>query len=911
MDAREAGRPDPDQLLARVQQDESRSRRGRLKVLFGACPGVGKTFAMLAAAQRLAAQGVDVVVGIVEAHGRSDTVALLQGLEVLPRRSVDYRGTQLSEFDLDAALARRPAILLVDELAHTNAPGSRFEKRWQDVRALLDAQIDVHTTMNVQHVESLNDVVARITGVVVRETVPDAVLDEADEVEVVDLAPDVLLERLRAGKVYVPEAALAAASAFFRKEHLAALRELALRKTAQLVDQRRREERKGTGGRRMRSTFERVLVCVGPSPFSARLVRAAHRMAAVVRGELFAVHVTRAGSRPLSPQDRERVLQNLRIAESLGARTASIEGEDAARAIVGFAESHEISRVVVGKSGRSRLRELLSGSFTMDVIRHSRELDVYVIHGDAEAETPAAAVDASPRAVATAGGWRQSAWALVASALTVVFAWLLYDPPDLSVEALVLTLGVVVVARRCGRWHSAASALVMALAFNFLFVEPRFTFAIAEPSYLLAFGVMLVVGVSLSSLVAAVRERGDAARDREAEVTALHSLSRELADAQTHEDIGRITISHLRDVVVADMAMFVVGPGRAVDLAGVVAAHGGTDWLGPAEIAVARWSWEHGVPAGLGTGNLSGTPALFLPLRSARGKEGVLGLRPKPGQAPWGPKQRLLVDTFTEQAARACERLGLAEERQRVGREAEAERMRSTLLASVSHDLRTPLATITGASSSLLDEGTQDPRVRHELLLGIHTEAQRLNELIGNLVFATRLEAGKIALRFEWTSLEEVVGAALHRLRDALADRPVQVDVAAGLPLLQADPALLEQAVYLLLENATRHTPPGTPVRVRAFVLGSEAAIEVADDGPGIAEADRQRVFQRFVRGPRSAGMGLGLPICEAILKAHGGGAVLMPTTGRGAVFQLRLPLPTAPPPSAPEATDAKEGDHG
>ncbi len=915
MQSRDPERPDPDQMLARVQREDAKARRGRLTIHLGACPGVGKTFTMLATARRLQAQGKDVVVGIAETHGRTETDALLRGLEILPRRTVEYRGTTLTDFDLDAALSRHPAILLVDELAHTNAPGSRFEKRWQDVRTLLDAQIDVHTTLNVQHVESLNDVVARITGIQVRETVPDSVLDEADEVEVVDLAPDTLLERLRAGKIYLPEAAGAAAQSFFKKGHLAALRELSLRKTAQLVDQRRREERRIGGDRRMRSTSERLLVCVGPSPFSARLVRAAHRMSAVVRGELFAVHVASPAGRRLGPADQERLLQNLRIAESLGARVASIEGADAAGAVVAFAASHDVNRIVVGKTGRGRLHELLYGSFTMDVIRQSRDIDVYVIHGDADG-------DGSPRPEPSPTPGHGQAWqsalgshltAVACTSVAVAVAWLLYEPPDLSAEALVLILGVVVAALRCGRWPAVSSALLSAMAFNFLLVEPRFSFAIGETAYLLAFGVMLVVGLSLSSLVAEVRERADAARERESEVTALHSLSRELADAQTVEEIGRITTAHLRDVVRADIAMFVTAPGEPIDVAGLVAVHGGTDWLGQNELAVAQWCQDHGVPAGLGTNNLPGTNALFLPLRSQRGKEGVLGLRPHGEVGAPTAKQRLLLDTFAEQAAAACERLGQAEERLRVRQEAATERLRSTLLASVSHDLRTPLATITGSASSLLDPGAQhDEATRTELLSGIATEAQRLNELIANLVFATRLEAGEIALHRQWTSLEEVVGSALHRARDALQHHVVAVDVAPVLPLLQADPVLLEQAVFLLVDNVARHTPAGTRLQVRAFVLGSELCVEVVDDGPGIPANQRSRIFQRFERGKHSSGMGLGLAICAAILKAHDGVAALMPTTSRGAVFHLRLPMPTKTPPQPPEADEADpEAPHG
>jgi len=909
MEPRDPDRPDPDRLLERLRHDEDQQRRGRVKIWLGAAPGVGKTFAMLTQAHRLRASGDDVVIGYVETHGRAETQRLTAGLELLPRRTVQYRGTTLTELDLDAVLARKPAVVLIDELAHTNAPGSRYEKRWQDVRALVDAGIGVHTTLNVQHVESLNDVVARATGVPVRETVPDAVLDDADEVELVDLPPDTLLERLRAGKVYIPEAARAAAQSFFQRGNLSALRELALRKTAQLVDRGRREDRQLAGARRVRSANERVLVCVGPSPFSARLVRAAHRMTAVIRGELFAVFVAPPPGRRLAAGDRERVLQNLRIAETLGARVTSIEGSDPAAAVVAFARTLEISRIVIGKTRRRRLYELLFGSFTLDVIRHSGDIDVYVIHDDAE-------VDAAPRPAAAPQSrhgwrpdWRGHAGAVLWTALAVATAWLLFEPPDLSVEALVLILGVVVTAQRHGRWPAVAASLLGALAFDYLFIEPRFTFTVADPAYLFAFGVMLAVGLTVGSLVVQLRERAAAAREHEAEVTVLHSFARELADAETVEDIGRTTVAHLRDVVRADLAVLVATPGEAIGLAGVVATHGAIDWLGPSELAIARWCWDHGTAAGLGTNNLPGTGVLFVPLRSLRGKEGVLGLHPHRVDDAPDTKHRLLLDTFAEQAALAFERLALAEERQRARNEAAAERLRSTLLASVSHDLRTPLATITGSASSLLDDASTDLAVRNELLHGIATEAHRLNELIANLVFATQLEDGRTTLRTQWTSVEEIVGAALRRARDVLQQHEVDVAVAADLPLLQADPVLLEQAIYLLLDNAARHTPAGTHVRVAASAQGHELAIEVADDGPGIPAPMRARIFQRFERGEGSTGMGLGLPICAAILAAHGGTASLLPSSGRGATFRLRLPVPSEQPRLPPSDDDAEAAD--
>lgn len=908
MAANAADRPDPDTLLAALQRTEPDGQGGKLKVWFGASPGVGKTFAMLSAAQRRRRAGDDVVVGYVETHGRAETAALLEGLELLPRRSVTYRDAHLTEFDLDAALARHPRVLLLDELAHTNAPGSRFAKRWQDVETLRAAGIEVHTTLNVQHLESLVDVVARLTGVIVRETVPDSVLESADEIELVDLPPEALLERMRLGKVYVPEVTTAALAAFFQRDHLAALRELALRKTAQLVDRRRRDERQGLGSRRARSTSERILVAVGPSPFAARLVRAAHRMTAVVRGELFAVHVAPPPGRRIAAADRERVLQHLRIAESLGARTASIDGPDPAVALTTFARRHEISRIVIGRTGRSRWRELLLGSFTMDVIRTSGDIDVYVIH-DRDVGDPPTPEPTPPEPRSTpqrAADWRTWAYALGTTAASIAIATVLYHPPDLSVEALVLTLGVVLAALRGGRGPAIASSLLSALAFNYLLTEPRFTFAIDEPSYLIAFGSMLTVGLCIASLVARTREHALAAREREAEVGALHHLARELVDAEQPEAVGRATVAHLRGVVPGDLAVFAARSSDAVTLAGVVATHGATDWLDPAALAVARWSWDHGLPAGLGTGNLPGAAALFLPLTSTRGKEGILAVHPHRPSDTFDAKQRLLLDTFAEHASQAFERLAMAEDRQRARNEAELERLRSTLLASVSHDLRTPLATITGSASLLLEDAAATPTQR-DLLRGIASEAQRLNELIANLMFATRLQDGHTQVRREWTSIEEVVGAAIARAQPNLARHRVTTAVAADLPLLQADPVLLEQALFLLLDNASKHTPPGTHVHVAAQRVDRELMLDVTDDGPGIPAAMRPRVFHRFERGPTSSGMGLGLPICAAILRAHGGSAALLPAGERGTAFRLRLPLPDWQPELRAEATEQAE----
>lgn len=913
----EPRRPDPQAMLVRVQRDEARAHRGRLKVWLGAAPGVGKTYAMLAAARRRQAQGQDVVVGCVETHGRRETAAMLSGLTVLPRREVQYRGVVVPEFDLEAALARRPAALLVDELAHTNVPGSRFGKRWEDVQALLDAGIDVETTLNVQHLESLVDVVAQITGVQVRETVPDRVVEEADEVVVVDLSPDALLERLRDGKVYAADVAVTAAEAFFRKGNLTALRELALRKAGQWVDSELQTWRREHGVAGIWGAGERILVAVGPSPSSARLVRAAHRTAAGLRSEWFAIYVeTPRAAATATRQQREQVTENLRLAEALGARTATVRGDAAAPTLIDYARAHDIARIVIGKSGRSRLYELVFGSLPMDVIRQSGDIDVHVLQSESvaagrrpapageEADEHRGGAAAIPRAAVVR---EVSEAALLTAASIGVAAWA-FEAPDLSTEAMLLVVGVVLVSLRAGRWVALAAVVASAGAFNFLFLEPRFTFLIADPAYAVAFAAMLVIGFTMTALVARARERADLAQEHEQQSSVLYSLARELADAATEAAVARATVAHLRDLVAGDLALLLPLRGELAGPDCIAGHHGPADWLGPSEFAVARWCLDHGRAAGAGTANLPGSNGLFLPLVGHGGRVGVLALCASAAVTVQSPKLRLLVGTLAEQAALAIERVRARREQLATQRAIEAERLRSTLLASVSHDLRTPLATITGAASSLLDGGASvDEPQRRELLHGIAAEASRLDELIGNLVHATRIEAGDVALRRDWTSVEEIVGAALRRAGDLLGARPLQVAVAPSLPLVQADPVLLEQAVFLLLDNAARHTPPATPVTVRGHLVDGDVCIEVRDEGPGIADADRMRVFQRFERGPGSRGMGLGLPICAAILRAHGGAASLLPSTGRGAAFQLRLPRPTVAPPVVPEA--AARGD--
>lgn len=902
-------RPDPAELLTRAEREEARRGRGRLKIFFGSAPGVGKTYAMLSAVQRLARDGVDVVIGLVETHGRTETEQMILGLDLLPRRIVEYRGTTLREFDLDKALARRPEIIVLDELAHTNAPGSRFEKRWQDVEELLKAGISVYTTLNVQHIESLNDVVAQITGVLVRETVPDSVVDEADEVELVDLPPDVLLERLKAGRVYVPESIQAATESFFRRGNLTALREIALRRTAEWVDRQMREYKLGQGIRAIWPAAERILVAVSPSPSSGKIVRAAKRMAAGLHADLLAVYVETPRTANLSQADRDRVVQTLRLAESLGAETSTLTGTNAAAELIGLARARNVSKIVVGKTGQSRIREALFGSFVNNLLRLGGDIDVYVIRGDSDAR-PAFEGHRVERWVRhRRPGPMQYMGSLAIVVTCTLLGLLVFRRLDLANIAMLYLAGVVVAAVWLGRGPAVLAAVVGVAAFDFCFVPPQFTFAVSDVQYLLTFGVMLAVGLLMANLTTRLRGLADAARDRERLTSLLYAMSRELAAARDRREVATVAVRHAHNTFDADAAVVVAGDaGQRGGAAGVevLATAGSPDWIDERERGVARWALDHGKPAGIGTQALPGAAGRYQPLLASQGKIGVMAIRPRDACSLAVMPQQLLLDTFANQIALALERVALIEGQQAARLEAESERLRSALLSSVSHDLRTPLATIAGAATALQSGDGLDERTRSELTDSIVGEAERLNDLIANLVFATRLEAGGVELHREWTSVEEIVGAGLSRHREALRQRPFQARIPPNLPLVRVDNAMLPQVVQNLVDNALRYTPAGTPIDISAWTTDSSIIVKVADQGPGLADDERSRVFQRFYRGraarPTGArcGIGLGLTICEGIIKAHGGRVWAEANTPRGVAFMISLPI-ERPQPAVPK----------
>lgn len=897
-----ADRPDPDALLARLREDDARARRGRLKIFFGAAPGVGKTYAMLEAARALKSAGTDVAIGYVELHGRPETEALLQGLEVLPPQKLEHRGIVLAEFDLDAALARHPALLVVDELAHTNHPGARHPKRWMDVEELLAAGIDVFTTVNVQHVESLNDVVAQITGVQVRETVPDKVFDSADEVELVDLPPDELLQRLREGKVYAEAKVRSALDSFFREGNLIALRQLALRATADRVDAAMRAYRERHAIREVWTAAERVLVCVGPDPLSERVVRAARRLATALQSGWIAVYVeTPALAAALDRGARDRVLATLKLAESLGAETANLSGESVAAELLAFARARNVSKIIVGKPSRPRWRDRLKSSLVDEIVRGSGAIDVYVITGepDASAPAPRRLPNRSSRPFAYAEG------ALVVAGVTLLCA-ALFGHIERANLVMIYLLGTVFVATRFGRGPSVMAAVLSVGLFDFLFVPPLFSFAVSDAQYLITFAVMLITALLISQLAARGRRQASVARQRERRTSELYALSRELARSRDVAELGAILVRHVLDAIGGEAAVLLPdADGHILDpthfcTRGVAPAHVVRYPVPGNDLGIAQWALDHRESAGRGTDTLASADALYLPLNAQQRCLGVLGLRPRDPHQLEIPEQMHLLESLVSQAAVAMERAQLAQDARRADARVESEQLRNLLLSSISHDFRTPLASIIGAASTLLDSASANlPEARkRELLCASLAEAQRLHRLVGDLLDLTRLTSGPVRLRHEWVALDELVGAVLRRMGGALAGRDVTLDLPDDLPLVRCDEVMIEQVLFNLVDNAQKHTLPNTAIRIAARVWPALIEVRVADAGPGLPPGEEQRVFDKFHRArdeSAQSGFGLGLAICKAIVEAHGGEIRARNLPEGGAEFSFTLPRESAP----------------
>jgi two-component system, OmpR family, sensor histidine kinase KdpD len=885
----ENDRPNPDVLLAKVQSEEVASRRGTLRIFFGYAAGVGKTYSMLQAARQAAAQGKDVVVGYVEPHARPETQALLDGMQAIPVRELPYRGVTLREFDVDAALQRHPEILLVDELAHTNAEGCRHEKRWQDVQELLAAGINVWSTLNVQHIESLNDVVGQITGIVVRETIPDQVFDCADELELVDVTPEELLHRLGAGKVYLPEQAQRAIERFFQRGNLAALRELSLRQTARRVHSDVESERKQRAAVEPWATNERILVCVGPSPTTARVIRTAKRLATALDAPWMAVAVDMTGDSSCSAA-QQQISQHFRLAERLGAETVTLPGQRVAAAILEFARSRNVTKILIGKTNQSRWRRMLFGTVVDDIVDKSGPIDVYVIQGEEdEGDRKPVTGRASPRFPF----WQYAqatAWVALAAILDFGLRFMKFADSEAN-TAMLFLVAVAWAAYRLGRGPAIYSSILSVLVFDFFFVPPQYTFAVADVQYLVTFAVMLAIGLVVSTLTSRLRSQIERTRLREQRTSALYELGKQLSSIYGQNFLVMAAGTKLKEIVSGDVAIYLqVSPGLPQAEFGQTCAlvsH-------PVSQATAQWVIEHNQLAGEGTNTLPNAPALFLPIIGSQRTHGALAIHGESPQRLLDPDIRRFLEACCSQLALALERDQLAVDAADARIQAETEQVRSSLLSGVSHDLKTPLAAIAGASSTLLESESMDQETRRELLETVSAEATRLNRLLENILQMSKLDAGSTPPNREWHVLEEIVGSALHRTRRELAKHAVQVTIDEQLPLIFVDGLLLEQVFVNLLENAVRYTPAGTKVSITARLDDRTVRISVSDNGPGLPPGSENRIFDKFFRAvPDDAGRGsgLGLAICRAIVKVHGGSITASNRPSGGAEFVIRLPL--------------------
>jgi two-component system sensor histidine kinase KdpD len=884
-------RPDADELLKRVKEEEARAGHGTLRVFFGAAAGVGKTYAMLLAAHEQRENNVDVVVGWVETHGRVETEALLEGLEILPPRVIEYRDAQLKEFDLDAALRRRPTLILVDELAHTNVPGSRHPKRWHDVRELLDAGINVYTTVNVQHLESLNDIVTQITGVAVHETVPDSVFAEADDVELIDIPPDDLRQRLKDGKVYMPDQAQQAITNFFRKGNLIALRELALRRTADRVDEQMRRYRRDHAVPETWPAAETVMVCVNLHPRGVRLVRAAKRIAEGLHAKWVAVYVQTPEHLRLPDSERDRVEHTLRLAEQLGAETVTLRGARVGQEILSYARTRNVTKIVVGKPLRSRLKELVFGSVVNDLVNGSGEIDVYVITGETAGGRPL-----MPRVFRRTSPWSAYAKGAGVVALTTGVAALTVSWLSHSNIPMVYLLGVLFVAASWGRGPAVLAAALSVLSYDFFFVEPYLTMSVSDPRELITFVVLFVTALVTGTLTVMIREQAEAARQGEQRTAALYAMSRELMTYHRVANLASVAARHIQQLSNSQVAVLLPDAEGHLTLQ---TGEEGAFVMEAKDAGVAQWVVDHGQRAGLGTETLPDAGALYLPLIASRGVIGVLAVRPDQPRRLLAPDQMHLLEAFTNQVAAAIERVLLAEEAQRAQLTIETERMRNAVLNAVSHDLRTPLATIVGATSSLLEEnGGIDREGRKGLLRAAHDEAIRLDRLVNNLLAMTRVEAGALKVEKEWLPLEEVIGAALVRVEDRLGRRVVSTTLPSDAALVLLDGVLIEQVLINLLDNAIKYTPQESPIDLSAEMTRDGLNLAVADRGPGIPPGDLERIFDKFYRAAAigAPGVGLGLSICRGIVEAHGGRMWAENRPGGGAVFRFVLPMTGGPP---------------
>jgi two-component system sensor histidine kinase KdpD len=890
-------RPSPEALLEAAHREERRI--GKLRIFVGAAPGVGKTYEMLQQAHARKKDGYDVVAGIVETHGRRETEALLEGIEVIPRREIEYRGQLLHEMDLDAIIARRPQILLVDELAHTNADGSRHPKRYLDVEELMSHGIDVYTTVNIQHIESLNDVVAQITHVRVRETVPDAVFDRADAVELVDLTPGDLIQRLKEGKVYVPKQAERALEHFFSPANLTALRELALRRTAERVDEQLLSEMQAHAIQGPWAAGERILVCVSEDPRAAGLVRYAKRLADRLHGPWVALYVEGRRSLQLSEEDRDRIADTLRLAQALGGEAVTIPAGDRSIAddVIGYSHANNVTQIIIGKSARSRWFEILHGSVVHELVRSSGNISVHVIAGDQIAGKPIPKKTVRTSDQSDVFRPRPYVFAIVAVAIALGCAELVDYWIGVENVDLVFLTAIVGVAVRFGLWPSLLASVASALCYNFFFLPPLYTFTIADPHNIAAFTLFTLVAVIVSHVAARGRMQAVTAQTRVRTVESLHSFSRKLAGAGTLDDVLWAMAYQTALMLKVRVVLLLPSNGSIT----VKAGYPPEDTLGDADLAAAKWTWENDRAAGRGSDTLPGAKRLFLPMHTGRGAIGVVGIDSDKAGPLLTPDQRRLLDALMDQGALAIERVQLVEDMDRVERTAETERLRNALLTSISHDLKTPLASVLGSAGALRDlEDKLADSEKVELLATIIDESERLNRFIANLLDMTKLESGAVTPKLAPHDLSEIVGSTLRRTAKILRQHSVQLDLARDVPMVALDAVLFEQVLFNLLDNAAKYAAAGTTIFIRTWRERESVSLQIADEGDGIPKDELEHIFDKFYRVQKTdqvrPGTGLGLAISRGFVEAmHGTIMAANRPDRRGAVFTIRLPIASEP----------------
>jgi len=880
----ELRRPDPDDLLRKIQQEEVDTPRGHLKVFFGACAGVGKTYAMLQHGHQKFLDGVHILVGIVETHGRLETASLLDGLEIIATRKISYRGHTFEELDLDGILNRKPQLVLVDELAHSNVPGARHKKRWQDVEELLHAGIDVYTTLNVQHLDSLNDIVGQITGIRVRETVPARFFEQADEIALIDLPPDELLRRLEEGKVYIPHQAQKATHAFFRKGNLIALRELALRRTADSVDSKMHEYRTGRGITQVWPTKERILVCIGPHPESERLVRAASRIASSLHAEWIAVYVETPDLAQLPPESRARIFATLKIAEELGAKTSTVPGTDVSQTLYAFSRERNVTSMVLGKSRKTRFWQWGRQDLANEISRLDPGLLLHLI-----GEVPSTKSQRpTPRPVKTFQ-WHPYGLASITLALVTTICMLLFRYLDLANIIMVYLVPVVFVAFRFGRNPGLITSILSVLCFDIFFVPPRFSLSVSDSRHLLTFAIMFGVAALIGTITSKLKFQATVATRREHRADILYQVGHELANSLTVEKAVEVAIHHVSGIFSSQAKILLPDSQDKLQLP----LDGQNQQAWTIDDGIAQWCFENKKPAGMGTDTLSTSNTRYVPLPGTMKIRGVLAIEFSSADFVRLPEQLRLLDTIATQVGQTLERIHYIEVAQDSIVRVETERLRNTLLASVSHDIRTPLAALVGQTGNLLTlQDSLPPEIRR-ITLQIHQDAERLGNIVRNILDMASLQSGRVKMKKNWQPIEEVIGVSIAEILRLHPSLPLDVEIPRDLPLVEIDGILFDRVLNNLLSNAVKYAGPDSPILLSVHAYPDEVRLFIEDEGPGIPEDKRLNIFEKFKRGDEEnplPGVGLGLSICRAIVDAHGGKIWVENRERKGARFVVSIP---------------------